>query len=187
MTPAPQQKKFSPMALTGKVLALNGAIFVVLGALLGGYMLLSRSGVIPGGNTLWLVTGILAAVFAGVGLLLAVVGLLLWRFAGESPSASVVNAFYAAIANQDYTAAFQYLDPGMQLSQGQTPAHFIQSAQAVDAAQGQVTNYALSGVQANMGMRVFTVKVTRIGGAYRTRLRLQQQANNWKIVGFDRF
>jgi hypothetical protein len=187
MTPASQPKKFGPAALTGKVLALNGAIFIVLAALLGGYILLFQPSTAPGrGNAFGLVAGILAVVFAGVGLALVVVGLLLWRFAGASPSASVVNDFFAAMQKQDYTAAFQCLDANMQLGQGQTPAHFVESAQTIDAAQGQVTKYALSGVQANRGRRIFTVKVTRLDGSYRTRLYVQQQGAGWKIVGLDR-
>ncbi len=177
MTLALQQRKIRPMALMGKVFALMGASSLVVGALLGGYTLLVQPASM---------IGLVALIFAGLGLLELLVGLMLWLFAGDSPAGNVVSSFYSALARQDYMAAFEYLTPGMQLSQGQTPEHFIESAQAVDASQGLVTDYRLRGVQANPTQRVFTMKVTRGGRSYRTRLYLEQQGGGWKIAGLDR-
>lgn len=190
MAQAARQRKASPRALTGKILAINGAVFVILAALLAGYILLSLPGrAATQGSVLLLVAEILASVFGAVGLALLLVGLLLRVLPGESPAASVVNRYYTALENQDYTTAIQCLAPFMSMAQGQSfsPDWFIQAARASDSAQGQVTNYALAGVQANPGKRVYTIKVTRGSGSYRTRLRLEKQGYDWKIAGFDRF
>lgn len=185
-----QPRKASPRALTGKVLAINGAVFLVLGALLAGYILFLLAGAASTpGFALLLVAEILSAVFGALGLSLLLVGLLLRWLPGESPTATAVDQFYTALEHQDYMTAFQYLDPSTRTPQGQiiTPAWLAQNAQAYDSAEGPVTNYALAGVRANPGMRVFTIKVTRRSGSYRTRLRLQKQGYDWKIMGFDRF
>jgi len=190
MLPASQQRRISPRALTGGILAILGTVFVVVGALIGAYMLLARLGVLPGqGTALVLVTTLLAAIFGGIGLLELLAGLVLWLIPGDSPPANVIAQYYAAIANQDYRTAFQYLDPYMRTPQGQpfTPDWFIQAAQAADSAQGRVTDYALSGVKANPGYRIYTIKVTRGSGPYRTRLNVQKQGFDWKIMSFDRF
>ena len=116
--------------------------------------------------------------------------LLLWLLpGGDSPSANVVNKYYTALENEDYSTAFHYLDLSMGSSFGQmmTQAEFIKRAQAYDAQHGKVTNYSLAGIKANPSKRLFTIKVTRKGDTYRTQLRLMKQGYNWKIVGFDRF
>lgn len=190
MTPASQQRRISPRALTGRILAINGAVFVVVGALIGAYMLLARLGALPGqGTAPLLVTTLLAAIFGGIGLLELLAGLVLWLIPGDSPPANVVAQYYVALANQDYRTAFQYLDPSMGTPQGQpfTPDWFMQAAQAADSAQGRITDYALRGVKANPGNRIFTLKVTRGSGPYRTRLSVQKQGFDWKIMNFDRF
>ena len=184
-------RRASPRALAGKILAINGAVFLVLGALLAGVILVALAGAASThqGFALLLVVEILAAVFGVVGLALLIVGIVLWRLPGESPTANTVNQFYTALEHQDYMTAFQSLDPSMRTSQGQmiSPDWLSQSAQAYDAAEGPVTRYALAAVRANPGVRVFTIKVTRGSGSYRTRLRVQKLGYDWKIIGFDRF
>ena len=183
MDPTSRRRRVNPRALVGKILLFNGIVFVGISVLLGGYTLLSQ------GNSISTVTGLLALIFAGVGLLEGLVGLLLWLLpGGDSAPATVVNQYYTALANQDYAAAFQYLDLSLVGPLGHmiTQAEFIERAQAYDAEHGKITNYSLAGVQANPSRRVFTIKVTRWSGAYRTHLRLTKQGYNWKIVGFDR-
>jgi hypothetical protein len=177
--------------LVGKILVFNGAVFVSLSVLLGGYTLFSQIGS-PStqGNSISMVTGLLAVIFAGGGLLEGLVGLLLRLLpGGDSPPATVVNHYYAALENQEYAAAFEDLDLSMGTPLGQTitQAQFIERAQAYDAEHGRVTNYALAGVRANPSRRMFTIKVTRGSGTYRANLRLAMQGSAWKIVGFDRF
>ena len=191
MDPTSQQRRVNPRALVGKIVLFNGVVFVGISMLVGGYTLFSQMGTTSTqGNSISTVTGQLALIFAGVGLLEVLVGLLLWLLpGGDSPPANVVNQYYAALENQDYSTAFQYLDLSMGVPLGQmiTQADFIERAQAYDAEHGGITNYSLAGVRANPSKRVFTIKVTRWSGAYRTQLRLTKQGYDWKIVGFDRF
>lgn len=187
---ASRRQRINPRALVGKIFLFNGIIFLVVSALAGGYTLFSQAGATsPHGNGISTVTGLLALIFAGVGLLEALVGVLLWLLpSSASPAATVVNQYYAAFANQDYATAFQYLDPFLGgPGQMMTQAELIERAQAYDTQHGQITGYSLAGVQANPSQRVYTIKVTRGSGAYRTRLRLARQGLDWKIVGLDSF
>ena len=133
-------RRASPRSLAGKILAINGAVFLVLGALLAGFILvaLAEAASTHRGCALLLVVEILAAVFGVVGIALLIVGVVLWRLPGESPAASIVNQLYTALERQDYMTAFQHLDPSMRTPQGQmiTPAWLSQSAQAYDASRG---------------------------------------------------
>ncbi len=184
MTQAPQQKKVNPMALTGKVLAVIGAVELLFGAVVAGVfvllpLLMPRSA--PG--PLGLVFGLLAGIFAGIGLVLLLVGVVLRGRPANSPSGNVVAAFQAALARQDYQTAFQYLAAN---TQPLTLETFTQRAQEADARLGRVTDYALSGIKTQSGSRYFTMKVTRAGGSYRATLRSQDYGSEWKILGFDR-
>jgi hypothetical protein len=194
------QQKGSPRALVGKVLLINGVVFVGISLLAGAYTLFApTSTTTTRGNSLSTAIGLLALIFALVGLLLGLVGLLLWLLpSGESPTGTVVHQFYTALEIQDYTTAFQYLDLSIGTPWGQmtrpeelvekAQAEFITKAQEYDAQYGKITHYALTGVQANPSRRLYTIKVTRLSGdSYKTRLRLMKQGYNWKIVGFDRF
>ncbi len=186
-----RQRRVSPQALVGKIFIINGLVFIGIAVLMGGYVLISQANTTSTpGNTIATVLQLLALIFGGVGLLESLVGLLLWLLPGRaSPATSVVNEYYAALQNQDYATAFQYLDPfqGRPLSQMITEAEFIERAQAYDAEHGRITGYSLAGVQINPSRRIYAIKVTRGGSAYRTRLRLTGQGYSWKIVGFDRF
>lgn len=182
MTLDSPQRRVSPRALTGRILAINGAVFVVVGALIGGYVLLT--------STSLLALKLLAPIFLGIGLLELLVGLVLWLLpGGQSPASTVANQYYTALEQQDYLMAFQCLDPlmGSPLSEPITQARFSERAQAYDAEHGRVVSYALTGVQANPGQRLYTIKVTRASGTYKTRLHVAKQGYDWKITGFDRF
>lgn len=185
-----RRQRINPRAMVGKVLLFNAIIDIIVGVLLGAITLFSQAGTTSTHGNGISITGLLALIFAGVGLLEGLVGLVLWLLpGGVSPAASLVNQYYAALENQDYARAFQCLDPymGGPLGRTVTQAEFIERAQAYDAEHGRVTHYALRGVRANPSMRVYTIKVTRRSGAYRNRLRLAGQGYNWKIVSFDRF
>ncbi len=190
MISAARQKKISPMALVGKIFTILGAVYLVLGAALSVYRLIAWLGnhnAQPG--TLLMVLGLISLIFVGLGLLFLLVGLLLWLVAKDSPAGKVVSNYLAAIANQDYTTAFAYVNPNLGVFPGQqfTRETFIQGAQAADAAQGRVIDYALTGVRAVPPQREFMMRVTRESGSYRTRLYLRKQDGEWKISGFDRF
>ncbi len=194
------RRKANPRALVGKILLINGVIFVGISILAGAYTLYARMGTTSTqGNSISMVTGLLALIFAGVGLLEGLVGLLLWLLpGGDSPSANVVNHYYTALENQDYSTTFQYLDLSIGTPWGQmtTPDEFVSKAQVeftnraqeYDAQHGKITTYSFTGVRANPSERIYTMRVTRWGGAsYRAKLRLMKQGYDWKIVSFDRF
>jgi hypothetical protein len=92
--------------------------------------------------------------------------------------------------NEDYTTAFEYLNPNMRTRQGQpiTLAWFIERAQAYDTANGKVTNYALRRFTLNSIDRDFFLKITRGSSkSYNNYLRLRKEDNIWKIYSFDLF
>ena len=188
---ASRRQRINPRALAGKIIFINGIIFLVICVLLGGFALVSDANTTSThGNTVSMVLLLIAVIFGGIGLLEAMVGMTLWVLPGRaSPAASLVNQYFTALENQDYETAFQCLDPFMGSPLGQTisQTEFIERAQAYDTEHGRITGYSLAGVQANPSRRIYTIKVTRGNGAYRTRLRLIGQGYNWKIVSFDRF
>lgn len=192
MEPTFRRRRVNPRALVGKILLFNGVVFVGISLLVGGYRLFTQMTTISTqANSISTVTGLLTLIFAGVGLVEGLVGLMIWLLpGGDSPPADEVNHYYAALENQDYATAFQSLDLSMgaaPLGRMMTQAEFIERAQAYDAQHGKVTDYSLAGVKANPSKRVFTIKVTRRSGAYRTQIRLTKLGNAWKIVGVDRF
>lgn len=182
MDPASRRGNVSPRALVGKILLFNGGVFLVVSALLGGYTLLAHPAPF--------MIGLLALIFTGVGLLEGAAGLLVWRFpGGESPTAMVVNRYYGALEAQDYASAYSCLDltAGGFFGPRLTEAEFAKRAREYDAEHGPITSYGLSGVQANPGSRLFSIKVTRRGATYRARLTLAKQGAGWRITNFDRF
>lgn len=192
MDPTVPRHSVNPRVLVGKIFVVNGGAFGAVSLLLGGITLLYQPGTASTHGPVKVpVTGLLAVIFAGVGLVEGLVGLILWLLpGGESPTAQVVNHYYAALENQDYAAAFECLDfsAGFPFGTAITQAEFVEKARAYDAEHGRVVNYVLRGVQAQPSYRVYFIKVTRVDGrAYRTRLRLAKRAGEWKIVGFDRF
>ena len=239
-------KKVSPMALTGGILAFGGAMFVVIGTLIAGSTLISLSGTVSAQGTIlsctysggscqptvsfqtlsgklitfrsstssstfapeksvtvryhpndpqdaqidsWIVNGLLSSIFAGIGLVQLLVGLFLFLFARNHPSADLINHYYLALDNQDYTTAFQHLNPSMKTPQGEpiTQAWFIQRAQASDTAKGKVTNHTIRGFRLTSTRGNFTVKVTRGEQSYKVHLHVLKEGDDWKINGFDLF
>lgn len=190
MATASGQRTLSPRALVGKIFMFIGSLFLLIAVVLGGAGLFLASGATQTPEpVIVMVVRLLALIFGGVGLLMLLAGLVIWLLPGSSAVSAIISQYYAALANQDYPAAFQHLDPNMRTPQGTpiTPAWFTQRASAYDAEQGPITNYALAGVRANPGKRLYIIKVTRRSGSYRTQLQLEKQGYDWKISGFDRF
>jgi len=147
-----------------------------------------------------MVLGLLAVIFAGVGLLEVLVALVVWLLPeGAAGPAVVVDDFYAALMQQTYTLAWQSVDAAGGTVARQLPLsapmtvptakEFIAQAQAADAAFGAITRYSLARVQASRSQRVYTLRVRRASGAaYRARLRVARRgaSSAWKIVGIDR-
>jgi hypothetical protein len=241
-----RQRKASPVVLAGKICALIGVIFVVVGVLIAGYTLISLSGTVATQGTIlscnyskkscqptvsfrsssgqqftfrsswdsslfapqdtvtvryhpdnpqdaqvdpWIIVRFIAPIFVGVGLILILVRLFLLLFPMDISSARVVDRYYTAMENQDYTTAFQYLNQNMKTREGQpiTLGWFIERAQAYDTASGRVTNYTLRRFRLNPTDRDFVLKVTRGGKSYLNHLRLRKEDNMWKIYSFDLF
>ncbi len=137
----------------------------------------------------WFVYGPLSSVFAGIGLVLLVVGLLLFLLARNHPSAALIHHYYLALKNQDYPTAFQYLNPSIKTPEGEpvTQDWFIQRVQASNTAQGKATNTIIRQFRLTPKRANFTVQVTRSEQSYPVLLHVVQQGDEWKINGFDRF
>lgn len=136
-----------------------------------------------------LLFGLLSSIFAGLGLLLAVVGLCLFRFSKNHPSAELITRYYRACENQDYPTAFQYLNPSMTTSQGQqiSPDWFTQRALEYDTANGKISNDSIQGYSLNSKSAKYTVQVTRGTKPYKVNLSLLKQGDDWRINSFDLF
>jgi hypothetical protein len=106
--------------------------------------------------------------------------------ADETPPVQQAQDYYLAISVQDYTNAYSYLAPNMTASDGTalTQAKFTQQAQALDASQGDVTDYTAT-ADPNDSTKV-TVQVTRSKGkTYTVHLTFKQGDYQWVINSFD--
>ena len=177
-----QQRKIDPMGMMGKIFASLGAILVVIGVLIASLLGLFDS------REFGFFFEILAGVW-GTGLLFLLAGLAQLLFFRNIRSAVVVDHYLIALVNQDYPAAFQYLDPGIITRQNEldTGTWFTQRAQAYDDEQGRMSNYALRGFSLNPTSARYTIKVRRNAEPYIVHLFLLKRGDTWKITGFDRF
>lgn len=178
-----QQRKIDPMGLLGKIFASLGAVLVVVGLLIAALLGLFFPS--PG-------FGFFLAILAGAwgtGLIFVLVGLTFRLFFRNVRSAIVVDRYLMSLANQDYLAAFQYLDPGTIERQNEPDAQswFIRRTQAYDDEQGRISNYTLRAFNLNPLSARYTIKLWRGAGPYTVRLFLLKQGDAWKIAGFDRF
>lgn len=106
--------------------------------------------------------------------------------ASEPAPSQQAQDYYLAISVQDYTNAYSYLAPNMTMSDGKqlTQALYTQQAQALDASDGQVTNYIVT-ADPNDQTKV-TVQVTRSKGkTYTVHLTFIQGTDQWMINSFD--
>ena len=176
-----QQRKIDPMGMMGKIFACLGAILVVIGVLLASLL----GHFEPRGFGFFFV--VLAGIW-GTGLLILLVGLVLRRFFRNVMSAIVADRYFMALVNQDYAAAFQYLNPGIMTYQNGLDAQtwFMQSAQAYDE-QGKINDYTLRGFSLNLRSATYRIKVGRSTGSYIVHLFLLKRDGTWKITEFDRF
>ncbi|HEU5440265.1 MAG TPA: hypothetical protein VFU88_13325 [Ktedonobacterales bacterium] len=140
---------------------------------------------------LFIIGGIVAAVLvvciAGVTAIALLVN--------NSPAKSVSQAYYQAMASQDYAKAYSYLDSQMTLtvggnSQTLTQVIFTQAAQAYDAQRGKISSFSITGVSVSASTSSgssgkVTVHVTRGSKSYDVHLDLTQEGNDWKISAFD--
>jgi len=106
--------------------------------------------------------------------------------ASEPLPSQLAQDYYLAISVQDYANAYSYLAPNMTTSDGQklTLALYTQEAQALDASEGQVTDYTVT-ADPNDQTKV-TVQVTRSKGkTYTVHLTFVQGDSQWVISSFD--
>jgi hypothetical protein len=138
---------------------------------------------------LWIILG-------SVGLLvvLIVAGIIgLVALINHNPGTDVVNGYYTAIKNQNYSQAYSYLAPNLTLNSSQTTLTqdvFVQGLQGVDGQKGKVSNYTITSTSLNSNngtsSGTYIVSVTRNGAPYNVHLNLQQDSNGqWKIISFD--
>ncbi len=176
-----RQRKIDPMGMMGKIFAIVGAIPIVIGVLIA--FLLAWPD--PGRFGFYFVT--LAGTW-GTGLIIWLLGLIQILFFRNVNSANVVDNYLTALVNQDYAAAFQYLDSGIMTGQDEQDSQtwFTRRAQAYDE-RGKITDYALRGFSLNPGSAMYTIKITRGNASYTVHLSLSKRGGTWKIAGFDLF
>lgn len=176
-----QRRKIDPMGMMGKIFASVGVVLIIIGLLVAS--LLARSS--PGGFGFYFET--LAGAW-GTGLVFLLMGLAQLLFFRNIASANVVDHYFRALANQDYTTAFQYLDPALKTGQDEPDiqAWFTRRAQAYDE-QGKITDYSLKGFRLNQKRATYTIKVVRGQGPYTVHLSLLKRGDTWKIIGFTLF
>jgi hypothetical protein len=145
----------------------------------------------PGRRKLWIVLGVIAALMVACG----ISGFVGIKFLFHNGATDVATQYYTAIKSQDYGTAAQFVDPSVTLStkDGQSQQFsgdlFTQLGQDTDTQQGTVTAYSItaSSLSSDNGVNTaaLTLSVTRNGSPYDVHLKLQQEGNSWKIVGFD--
>ena len=137
----------------------------------------------------WPVSELLSSIFAGIGLLMLIIGVLLFLLGGNHPAADLVKNYYAAFKNQDYATAYQYLNPTMRTRLGEpiTQAWFTQRARAYDEERGKLTNDIITNFSLRPTNARFTVKVVRGINSYKVHLNLLKVGDAWRINGFDIF
>lgn len=101
---------------------------------------------------------------------------------------SVVDQYYNAIKDQNYSQAYSYLDPNLTVSNGQplTRELYTTAAQEQDTSKGRVSSFSISSISVNNGIQSMTISVKRANAApYDVHLQLRQEGNDWKITAYD--
>lgn len=176
-----QPRKIDPMGMMGKIFASVGATLVVIGVLIAAVLGRFASGGF----------GFSFATLAGAwgtGLVFLLLGLAQLLFFRNVGSANVVDQYFMALVNQDYTTAFQYLDPGRKIRQDEldTQTWFTRRAQVEDE-HGKMTDYALKGFRLQGKSAMYTIKIIRSEESYTVPVSLSKRGDTWKINGFDFF
>ncbi|MBV9259602.1 MAG: hypothetical protein JO215_16445 [Ktedonobacteraceae bacterium] len=137
-------------------------------------------------------TGVILSI-VGLIVLLIVVGIIgLVILINHNPATDVVNGYYTALKNQNYTQAYSYLDSNLRLNSNQQPLTqdvFVQGTQDIDRQKGKISSYTITStnMSSNNGVNTgqFTLSVTRKGPSYYVHLGLKDEGGQWKIVSFD--
>jgi siroheme synthase len=104
-----------------------------------------------------------------------------------SGSITLAVAFYQALTVHDYNKAYSYIDADAQTLDGiaLNRGSFIQMAQTIDKAEGQVTEFS-AGIDPNVPACVI-MSVTRNQRLhYHAHLFLHRDQQQWNILSFDR-
>jgi hypothetical protein len=134
---------------------------------------------------LGIIAGVLVLGCAVCGLALAGVGFFAKTVAGP---AIVVDQYYSAVKNQDYTTAFSNMEPGTTTFRGQVISQqaYMVAAQGLDTLRGKVSSFSVAVPSVTNNSASVTVTVNRTNAAaYDVQLQLQQVNGSWKIVSFD--
>ena len=100
--------------------------------------------------------------------------------------AITANQYYSAVEKQDYNTAFSYTNLTTLNGQTLTQEAYTKTAQALDLARGNVTNFSVGNISTNNNIATVTVSVTRGNSpSYTVQLQLQQVNGAWKITTFD--
>jgi len=112
----------------------------------------------------------------------------------NSPAKTVVQQYYNAVEKQDYSTAYSYLAIQTLTINGQqqnaSQGLYTQVAQTIDQENGKVTAYNIIGIDLNFSnstgnTATITVNVSRGSQTREVHVQLQQEGNDWKIVGID--
>jgi hypothetical protein len=98
---------------------------------------------------------------------------------------SVVQNYYTAVEQQDYTTAYTYLDKqfitstGVQINLTQT--EYTISASTNDLVDGKLTAFTIASITVDNNTAEATANVTRGGNTRQVDLQLQQVDGSWEI------
>lgn len=126
----------------------------------------------------------------GTGLVLFLIGTLLFLFARNHPSVELLHRYFLALEAQDYVTAWECLSPHMKILEGVplTPDSFTRMQQALDRRQGAITRHTLTwGWSMIANQASFTVKVTRGESTSKIYPHVVREGSQWKILRFDPF
>lgn len=132
----------------------------------------------------------------GEGLPLALViggfiyGMIAWTTSVTSPASTAAEQYYAAIAHQQYAAAYSQLAPQLTYNGVLiTQEAYTRAATRLNATEGNVITYSISNVSTswNFGENTAsaTVHVTRAHRSYDVHLSMKLEGNTYQITSFD--
>lgn len=139
------------------------------------------------------IVGIVGGVLA-IGVIAVIVWTAVSTSNSENQAVKVTQAYYDAMKAQDYTQAFTYLYSNRTIQESGveirlTEPVFVTVAQGIDKSDGKVLTYSITSSRVNStdtaDIADVTVRVTRNSGSYDVHLQLQQEGNDWKIIGMD--
>jgi hypothetical protein len=125
-----------------------------------------------------------------MGLIAFVYAMIAWTTSITSPASAAADHYYAAIAHQQYAAAYSHLDTQLTYNGVlKSEEAYTQAATMRDTTAGKVIAYTISNVSTswNFGQNIAsaTVHVTRAHQQYDVHLALKLEGNTYKITNFD--